>query len=216
MPRRADFTGSAGDDRCLSRRPSRLPQGVELGAEGRRDRRSASLGGLSARPEPSGDCGLCSPGSAGALDRAKKRTCMRQKVAPVPVALYKRNRALWRPSWPTRSSCGGWSNSSPTPARAASIPPPKFPRSPARFLHEPGVEDRRSVAPRAPSSPLRRQHGRDGRRARARRRRAAPDGVEYDPLWRNRSRSARSGRQATGSMSQPRARARAGVGGVEV
>jgi hypothetical protein len=74
LPRRADhFTGNAGDDRCLSRRPSRLPQGVKLGAEGRRDRGSASLGGLSARPEPSGDCGLCSPGSAGALDRAKKR-----------------------------------------------------------------------------------------------------------------------------------------------
>jgi len=39
-----------------------------------------------------------------------------------------------------------------------------------------GVADGRSVAARAASSPLRRQHGRDGRRARARRRRAVVDG----------------------------------------
>jgi ParB-like chromosome segregation protein Spo0J len=46
----------------------------------------------------------------------------------------------------------------------------------ARGSRASGVSDGRFVASRAASSPLRRQHGRDGRRARARRRRAAPDG----------------------------------------
>jgi hypothetical protein len=45
-----------------------------------------------------------------------------------------------------------------------------------------GVADGRSVAARAAPSPLRRQHGGDGRRARARRRRAAPDG-HRSALW---------------------------------